>query len=140
MKKLFLPLLLLALTTSFSLYSQESLDSIANVKTQWETEDLYVLLDLGMDVSYSAKLVQMAESGNAAAHNYLGSCYLNGLGVKPDPERAFYWLSKAALGNNTKALNQLGYCYEEGIGTEKDDVQAFLFYKKAANIHLIFHD
>lgn len=132
MKKLFIPILLLLLSKSYLVKSQESLDSIANVKTVIENEDISLLIELGFDVTYSPSLVELAESGNAAAQNYLGACYLNGSGVKANPKQAFYWFSKAAMGNNIKALNQLGYCYEEGIGTEKDPVQAFLFYKKAA--------
>ena len=118
---------------SQNVYSQETLDSIANVKTVIvENEDFDVLSALGFNVSYSEELERMAKNSNAAAQNYLGNCLLNGNGIDANPEQAFYWFSKSAMGNNTKAMNQLGYCYEEGIGTEIDSVQAYLFYKKAA--------
>ena len=85
---------------SQSVYSQESLDSIANVKTVIvESEDFDVLMSLGFSTSYSQELYSMAISGNAAAQNYLGNCYMNGDGVDADSALAFSWFCKAAIGD-----------------------------------------
>lgn len=129
-------------------FAQDTLDSIAKVQTmvQFDEIELKMLLS-GIDFSnpgddaidklkahqsYSTKLVELAESGNAAAQNLLGYCYLEGDGVKKDEKKAFYWLNKAAEQNNLKALNSIGSCYENGNGVEKDEFQAYSFYKKAA--------
>ena len=77
-------------------YSQETLDSIENVKTVViEKEDSDVLSVFGFTISYSEELERMAKNGNAAAQNYLGSCFLNGNGISANPEQAFYWFSKS---------------------------------------------
>lgn len=128
--------------------AQDTLDSIAKVQTmvQFDEIELSMLLsgvdftNSGSDAidkltapkSYSPKLVELAELGNAAAQNLLGYCYLEGDGVKKDPDKAFFWLNKAAEQDNLKALNSIGSCYEYGIGVDADPFQAYSFYKKAA--------
>ena len=140
-------ILTLSLLLCQSMFAQDTLDSIARVQPgiQFDEIELQILLS-GVDPnnpsgatdkllapkSYSQKLVELAESGNAAAQNLLGYCYLEGDGVNKDPDKAFYWLSKAAEQNNLKALNTIGMCYENGIGVDPDPFQAFSFYKKAA--------
>ena len=148
MKKSLTFLFIQMLLVCQSVFAQDTLDSIAKVQsiTQFDEIELRILLS-GVDFSnpgsdaiekfeahqsYSPRLVELAESGNAAAQNLLGYCYLEADGVKKDPDKAFFWLSKAAEQDNLKALNSLGYCYEKGIGVDPDPFQAYSFYKKAA--------
>ncbi|MDR0459997.1 MAG: hypothetical protein LBH62_00950 [Nitrososphaerota archaeon] len=46
----------------------------------------------------------------------LGICYLNGDGVKRDPENAVYWFTKAADQHHVPAQFNLGLCYGKGDG------------------------
>ena len=82
--------------------------------------------------TYSVELEEYAINGNSAAQNYLGICYMEGKGVDVNPQKAFYWLTKAAENGNIKALNNLGWCYEKGFGVDKNDFQAYSFYKTSA--------
>ena len=141
---------LLSICVCLMSYAQDTLDSIARVQpgTQIDEFELtfklagvditnfdakeFVNMDFGFRNTYSPKVEELAKSGNAAAQNLLGQCYLEGLGIDKNPELAFFWISKAAEQKNLRALCNLGYCYENGIGTEKDYFQAYSFYKISA--------
>lgn len=62
----------------------------------------------------------------------LGKCYLAGIGVPKDPNRAFEYIFKAANANNPVAQNELGLCYEYGVGTEINKNEAIVWFTKAA--------
>ena len=133
------------------IHAQDTLDSIARIQpvdqvaeieltfllmgvdyNQVDSACITNLTDFSFRNTYYPKVEQLAESGNAAAQNLLGQCYLDGLGINKDPQKAFFWFSRAAEQMNHKALNSLGYCYENGIGTSRDEFQAYSFYKIAA--------
>lgn len=148
MKNFFISLLLLCAWGYGN--AQDTLDSIARVQAVTQIDEFvltlelaggdesdfdpkkFVNMDLGFRNTYSPKVEELAKAGNAAAQNLLGQCYLDGLGIARNPQKAFYWISKAAEQKNLKALCNLGYCYENGIGTEKDFFQAYSFYKLSA--------
>lgn len=148
MKSILISLLLLCVWVNSK--AQDTLDSIARVQAVTQIDEFeltfqlagvdmanfdakeFVNMDFSFRNTYSPKVEELAKSGNAAAQNLLGQCYLEGRGIAKNPQQAFYWISKAAEQKNLKALCNLGYCYENGIGTEKDYFQAYSFYKLSA--------
>lgn len=78
-----------------------------------------------------------ALEGDAEAQYNLGKCYLEGKGVKRNPELAFMWAEKSATQGNAKGLNTLGYCYQRNIGVKPDEDnarKAFELYAKSAEL------
>lgn len=62
----------------------------------------------------------------------LGYCYMNGIGVDKNQEKAFYWNQVGANNNNARAQYNLSICYHLGVGVEPDDTKALEWIKKAA--------
>lgn len=76
---------------------------------------------------------ELAKSGDLDAQTMLGELYLDGLnGVEKDPQKAFFWISKAANREEPQAQYLLGYMYENGIHVAKDVKKAVRWYKKSA--------
>ena len=131
-------LIILFISASTEIRAQDSLDSIARVKASIPLDEIELMVKLsGGNInnfknSYSSKVEKLAKTGNAAAQNHLGECYLLGNGIAKNNQEAFYWISKSAEQNNIRALHNLGYCYEHGIGTDIDLFQAYSYYKISA--------
>jgi TPR repeat protein len=62
----------------------------------------------------------------------LGEMYLDGIGVKIDHEKAFFWLSKAAGNGDVEAQYLLGFMYENGLKVAQNIKRATKWYKEAA--------
>jgi len=73
-----------------------------------------------------------AVRGNAVAQCNLGLCYKEGIGVKKNFRRAFYWYRRSALQGESHALLSLGILYELGRGVARDLESAFYCYNKSA--------
>lgn len=80
-------------------------------------------------ISYSEQLVKDARQGNPSAQRDLGYCYVNGLGVEQNIEKAFSWLIKAANQDDADAQDLLGTLY---MRTHNDYHNAFKWCSKAA--------
>lgn len=78
------------------------------------------------------KFTPLANNGNAVAQFYLGKIYMQGLGAKPDPDKAISWTRKAAKQKNTEAENFLGFLYYYGLGAPQNYAEAMSWYRKAA--------
>lgn len=74
----------------------------------------------------------LAECGYPLAECQVGYFYYDGLGVKKNDEKAFYWTKRAANHGDRDGQYNLAWFYEEGIGTEIDLQKAKYWYKKAA--------
>lgn len=134
MKRKLIPLLYFSMHVCL-LYAQDTLDSITRVHIVTQVDECSIAQFVDSfrgGYVWSPQLQKMADEGNPAALNAVGSCYQNASGLKKDVDLAFDYFMRAAEAGNHKALNNLGNCYEKGIGVEKDERQAFLFYKKAA--------
>jgi len=92
---------------------------------------------------------ELAKSGDIDAQTLLGEMYLDGIGVEKDPQKAFFWLSKAAKKEDPQAQYLLGTMYENGIYVSTDMHRAVKWYKEAAlqgdvmaqyNLALIYKD
>jgi localization factor PodJL len=79
------------------------------------------------------RLRTKAEAGNLAAQSMLGISYLFGsLGVDPDEQEAFRWLSKATERGAPRSAVWLGTMYEKGCGVARDVATAQKLYQRGA--------
>lgn len=74
----------------------------------------------------------LAEAGYPLAECQVGYFYLEGLGVEPDPAKAFAWTQRAAGHGDRDGQYNLGCFYEEGAGTPPDLEQARHWFRQAA--------
>ena len=74
----------------------------------------------------------LAEQGYPLAECQIGYCYLKGLGVAKDLERAFAWTLRAAEHGDRDGQYNLGALYEEGLGVKRDLERAARWYLAAA--------
>lgn len=75
---------------------------------------------------------EAAVSGNLLAAYNLGVAYRDGLGTKPDVNKALDWFGKAAAeGDDTAAFN-IGAIYDEGQMVPEDNQTAMAWYDLAA--------
>ena len=81
---------------------------------------------------------------NAETHYELGYCYLWGMGINKDPERAAYYFKRSiALAPNpvgviywlADAQYGLGYCYFHGLGVKKDNKQAIHHFNESIKLN-----
>jgi TPR repeat protein len=126
----------LLLFSASMLFSQNNMDALEILKNEQPS------------ATYEA-FFELAKSGDVDAQTLVGEMYLDGIGVKTDYEKAFFWLSKAAQREDSQAQYLVGYMYENGLYVAKDIVSAVKWYKKAAlrgdvmaqyNLALIYKD
>lgn len=75
----------------------------------------------------------LADSGNPAAQNGVGTIYYDGDGVPRDYAAAVAWFQKAADQGNVGAQYDLGYAFKEGHGVKHDYAMAVHWFRKAAD-------
>ena len=102
---------------------------------------------VGQSFKQALLLYQMsAEQGNPYASYELAKMFRDGIGTKPDPERAEGYFKEAFAGfssleeesHEDKLQFRLGWMLHTGTGTEKDDVLAAEYWEHAArlgNVH-----
>ena len=78
-------------------------------------------------------LTEAAEADYPEAQYCLAKCYLEGLGVEKDVEKAFGLFQKAAEAGHAESLTELGKCCLEGIGTTKDPKAAVNYLRIASD-------
>ena len=79
-------------------------------------------------------LKEKAESGNTCAQYYLGRYYGNDELDSCDPEKAFFWYSKAAEKKYPPALYYAARSYIDALGTEKNTKLGGEFLQEAAEL------
>lgn len=77
-------------------------------------------------------LLALAEAGDAAAQQRLGTYLIDGRGCPKNLTEGFNWVKKSADQDYPNALYSLGVCYQFGYGVEEDKKEAFRFYERAA--------
>ena len=85
-----------------------------------------------------AKLAQEAEAGSCVAQSILGTCYLDGIDVEIDFEKAFDLLSAASAQGASRAACNLARMYADGLGIPKNPSMAIRLYEKAAEAGDLF--
>jgi TPR repeat protein len=83
-------------------------------------------------VSAMRLLRPLAERGDAAAENALGSLYLHGWGGERDVQKAIGWFRKAAGRGLPAAQYSVGAMYADGHGVEKNFAEAAQWFRRAA--------
>jgi TPR repeat protein len=80
------------------------------------------------------RLEPIAEQGCLMAVSNMGSCFLNGEGVRKEPRRAMDWYERAANEGFAPSQCYLGVMFESGSCKEvgKDDARAADYFEKAA--------
>ena len=77
-------------------------------------------------------LLELAQTGQAAAQHEMGTRLLEGRNMPRDPALALDWLRKSAEQNYAPAQYRLGTLFEKGIGMNADGKEAALWYGRAA--------
>jgi TPR repeat protein len=76
---------------------------------------------------------ESAEQGNAEAQMLMSACYLLGIGVPKNPEKAMEWLRKSAAQGFSAAQYDLADDYFYGLaGIDKDEHMATLLFRRSA--------
>ena len=75
-----------------------------------------------------------AQKDYGPALHALGVMYFQGQGVQNNPEKAVYWLEKAAAFPQPDSYYNLAQLYETGRGTEINLSRAFMLYQQAARM------
>ena len=79
-------------------------------------------------------LEKSAKRGSTLAQTSLSHMYLEGIGVRRDPEKAFKWCAKAAQQEGqADAMYELGVMYLNGIGVTKCAPSAYRLFKSAGD-------
>ncbi len=99
---------------------------------------MILALLFGMTVSATAAasfedVKALAEQGDAWGQDILGGYYEDGLGVRQDLIKAFYWYQKAANQGYSGGQFSVGAAYFAGRGVRQDYSKAFEWFKKSAN-------
>jgi predicted aspartyl protease len=85
------------------------------------------------DYATALKLMKpLAERGNAAAQDFVGFMYANGVGVSQDDEEALKWFRMAAEKGFAHAQTNLGSMYANGRGVLRDSEEAIKWFRLAA--------
>ena len=74
----------------------------------------------------------LAQAGVARAQNNIAACFVEGLGVKRDPDLAFRWLALSAEAGDPVGQRNLASLYFRGEGVAQDYVRAAELYRAAA--------
>ncbi|MGB6319040.1 MAG: tetratricopeptide repeat protein, partial [Litorimonas sp.] len=75
---------------------------------------------------------QAAASGNSDAAYAAGLMYAQTFEIRPDEERAAYWLGRAAQGGHAAAQADYGLLVYQGAGVPRDDAQAADWFRRSA--------
>lgn len=93
----------------------------------------YGWYNLAEDKTEAAKWYEKsAQNGYGEGQREIGYCYLYGIGVRANPEKAIYWLKKAVEQNDSEAKTILALMYMHGNHLPEDDKKAFQLLKEAA--------
>ncbi|MBM3554614.1 MAG: trypsin-like serine protease [Alphaproteobacteria bacterium] len=79
-----------------------------------------------------ARLLPLAEGGDAVAQYQIGLLYDQGTTVAKNPAKALRWYRHAADQGHALALNNLGVMHERGIGLVQNYAEALTFFRRAA--------
>lgn len=78
-------------------------------------------------------IIRSADMGHAIAQNEAGRCYLRGIGVEADKEKAFAYFKQAADRGWLGGLYNVGAMYNHGEGVAQNLDEALRYYKMAAD-------
>ena len=88
--------------------------------------------DPAKDTSEVARLIPLAEKGDAKAQYHLANMYMDGKGVEQDISKAIHLYEMSADRGCMEAQHYLGVIYDKGRGATRDDAKARKWYCLAA--------
>jgi TPR repeat protein len=95
-------------------------------------DDGQTAYDKGDYAGAIASWQSLADKGDAASQDNLGSLYALGKGVPQDYTLAITWFAKAADQGLPKAQFHIGFAYLRGDGVTRDRNVAIAWFRKAA--------
>lgn len=90
------------------------------------------LLDLGQYMDALKSFGRSAKNGNTDAQYQIGIMFLEGEGMKANPEDAAYWFRKAAQNGHVLSQFEIGRCFLTGTGVQADERMAAEWFWRAA--------
>lgn len=84
-----------------------------------------------LNCAESTKVTEDQRYSQLCAMLSLAACYLEGIGILPNPKMAILWMEKAAEGGLVEAMTYLADHRRLGSHIPKSDTEAFLWYRKA---------
>jgi len=115
------------------LLSEASKDGVAQAKQQLART--YYFGDFGVEKNYPTALelfLQLAESGDADAQNFVGTMYSYGMGTTLNREEGALWWERAATQGHAKAQASFGDRLLYGTGVKKDVPRGLMFLMLSA--------
>lgn len=82
------------------------------------------LLDQGQYMDALKSFGRSAKNGNTDAQYQIGIMFLEGEGMKANPEDAAYWFRKAAQNGHALSQFEIGRCFLTGTGVQADERMA----------------
>lgn len=76
--------------------------------------------------------IEKAEAGDREAQRIIARCYMSGIGVSTDYQKAWKWMSQAAAAGDNEAQYQLGVMYRDGIGVRKNAKESSYWFRRSA--------
>ena len=77
------------------------------------------------EIEYFQIMTYLSDLGYVKAYYSLSLCYVYGFGVEKDPEKSFFYASKAAEKGYVPAINSVAVSYYLGQGVEQDRKKAY---------------
>ena len=90
------------------------------------------LLDLGQYMDALKSFGRSAKNGNTDAQYQIGIMFLEGEGMKANPEEAAYWFRKAAQNGHALSQFEIGRCFLTGTGVQSGERMAAEWFWRAA--------
>ncbi|MDL2397738.1 tetratricopeptide repeat protein [Rhizobium mayense] len=103
-----------------------------SIASQAHADNGQTAYDKGDYVGALAYWQPLADKGDAASQDGLGSLYALGKGVPQDYAQAIAWFAKAAGQGLPKAQFHIGFAYLRGDGVTRDRSIAIGWFRKAA--------
>ncbi|RIB21220.1 kinase-like domain-containing protein [Gigaspora rosea] len=76
-------------------------------------------------------LSKSSRDGDASGINNVGFCYLYGIGIEKDENKAFIYFQKSAEMGFTDGMSSMAKCYRNGIGVIRDLDKAKNWYQRS---------
>jgi TPR repeat protein len=118
--------------TALALFCLTILSSVSSFAFQGDLDQGIYELNRGAFKAAIKEFEPLLAQEYSPAQYQMALIYLNGFGVKKDPDKAFELLSLSASQNHPGALFSLSLMYSEGEVVEKDLKTAFALMERAA--------
>lgn len=89
------------------------------------------------NIREATRLLRLGVEGKVPAAMFdLAVSYESGIGVKGNPQKAFFLYTAAAIRGHEQAIFEVGRCIRYGIGTTADRRAAAIWFKRAKELNV----